>query len=321
MKKNIKRVLLFALSLISLVLWYSYAQVWLAPSYHDNFSQYFTSNVPMGNDGEIIDVISFEWVSEDNDIRTNIRCLFYPSTYNACGNVNRWWAIWDVMRYVWYALVVLFIVISWIKLLVSGSNGEKVKSSIASLWYIIAWSLLFFWCIWILWSVLKFETVSWTDWLVNNLKWSSNSLLFFILSFAKALAFIVAILMIVVHWFKMMASSDKSDKVKIWLKWLLNVIIALVIIKLIDYIYYMAQLNDLVSRTTDLIIEIAKIAWFIIWALMVIMLFYAGFLFITDQWSSENMKKAKNIIVWILVTAVVIFALLLIIYEVFREFA
>ena len=102
---------------------------------------------------------------------------------------------------------------------------------------------------------------------------------------------------------------------------MLNVIIALVVIKLIDYIYYIAQVNDFVTKTTDLIIEIAKIAWFIIWALMVIMLFYAWFLFITDQWSSENMKKAKNIIIWILVTAVVIFALLLIIYEVFSEFA
>ena len=54
---------------------------------------------------------------------------------------------------------------------------------------------------------------------------------------------------------------------------------------------------------------------------MVIMLLYAGFLAITDQWNSDNMKKVKNIIVWIIVSAVVIFALLLIIYEVFNEFA
>jgi hypothetical protein len=39
----------------------------------------------------------------------------------------------------------------------------------------------------------------------------------------------------------------------------LNVIIALVIIKLIDYVYYIAQLPDLVTKATDLIIEIAKI--------------------------------------------------------------
>jgi hypothetical protein len=77
----------------------------------------------------------------------------------------------------------------------------------------------------------------------------------------------------------------------------------------------------LVTKATDLIIEIAKIMWFIIWALMMIMLFYAWFLYITDQWSSDSMKKATNIIIWILVTAVVIFALLLIIYQVVNEFA
>ena len=146
-------------------------------------------------------------------------------------------------------------------------------------------------------------------------------MLFFVLSFAKAFAFIAAIIMIVVYWFKVLSTADKSDKVKAWLKWLLNVIIALVIIKLIDYVYYIAQLPDLVTKATDLIIEIAKIMWFIIWALMMIMLFYAWFLYITDQWSSDSMKKATNIIIWILVTAVVIFALLLIIYQVVNEFA
>jgi hypothetical protein len=127
--------------------------------------------------------------------------------------------------------------------------------------------------------------------------------------------------MMVVHGFKMMSSADKADKVKAWLKWLLNVIIALVIIKVIDYVYYIAQLNDLVTKATDLIVEIARIVWFFIWALMVIMLLYAGFLFITDQWNTKNMEKAKNIIIWIIVSAVVIFALLLIIYEIFNEFA
>jgi magnesium-transporting ATPase (P-type) len=132
---------------------------------------------------------------------------------------------------------------------------------------------------------------------------------------------VAAILMMVVHGFKMMSSADKADKVKAWLKWLLNVIIALVIIKVIDYVYYIAQLNDLVTKATDLIVEIARIVWFFIWALMVIMLLYAGFLAITDQWNTKNMEKTKNIIVWIIVSAVVIFALLLIIYEVFNEFA
>ena len=169
--------------------------------------------------------------------------------------------------------------------------------------------------------MISVESVSWTEWLADKLHGDQKSLLFFVLSFLKALAFVAAIFMMVVHGFKMMASADKAEKVKAWLKWLLNVIVALVIIKVIDYVYYIAQLNDLVTQATDLIVEIARIVWFFIGALMVIMLLYAGFLFITDQWNTKNMEKAKNIIVWIIVSAIVIFALLLIIYEIFNEFA
>lgn len=321
MKKWLKKILLMCALFLPTILWYASAQsnVWIAPEYETNFTSYFK------NSDSDTPVVVIPWVSPENKLRHNIRCIFYPNNniyWLQCGgNSGYWWYLWSIMKYLWYAIIVLFIVISGIRLLVQWSNADKVKPALSSLLYIIIWSLLFFWSVRILWSKLKIWTINWTEWLTGNLHGDEGSLFFFVLSFAKALAFLAAILMMVVHWFKMMSASDKSDKVKAWLKWLLNVIIALVIIKLIDYIYYIAQLNDLVSKTTDLIIEIAKVLWFIIWALMVIMLFYAGFLFVTDQGSSENMKKAKNIIIWILVTALVIFSLLLIIYEIFNEFA
>jgi len=324
MRKIIKKILLLSLCLIPMLFSYSSAQNGNAPDFYDNFTKHFLSKTPDGN-WEINDVRNFSWISAWNNhsLMENLQCLFYPNSEKItfCASLTRWWSLWDVMRYIWYAIVVLFLVIAWIRLLTSRANSEKIKPALSSILYIILWSVLFFGCIWILWKVLKFETVTGTQWLVENIQWDKTSLLFFVLSFMKAIAFIAAVFMIVVHGFKMMSSADASDKVKAGLKGLLNVIVALVIIKLIDYVYYIAQLPDIVTQTTDLIIEIAKIAWFIIWALMAIMLFYAGFLFITDQWNTENMKKAKNIIIWILVTALVIFSLLLIIYEIFNEFA
>lgn len=318
MDKILKKILIWLFTALPLVFWYVKAQ---APDYANNFSNSLK---------EDNSVITIEWVSTDKSLHKNIRCIFYPNTsiywVEGCPNTY-WWQLWNVFKYLWYALLVLFIVIAWVKLLINWGNADKVKQSLSSILYIMLWSVLFFWCVWILWTVLKVwgnssvMGVSWENWLINNIHWDEGSLLFIVLSFAKTLAFIAAILMIVVHGFKIMSTADKSDKVKIWLKWLLNVIIALVIIKIIDYVYYMAQLSDLVTKATDLIIEVAKILWFIVWALMMIMLFYAGFLFITDQWNGEKMKKAANIILWILVTALVIFALLLIIYEVFNEFA
>ena len=315
MKKFIQKIIMFLVITLPYVIWYANSQnIWIAPEFHDNFANHFNSN----------EVFRFEWVDWNNTFAHNVRCMFYPNfsyMVDWCWTTSYWWQLWQVIKYLWYALVVLFIVIAWINLLLNWSKEDKVKSALSSILYIILGSLLFFWCVRILSSVLKIWSIHWTEELAENIDWNSGSLLFIILSFMKALAFIAAIVMMVIHWFKMMASSDKSDKVKLWLKWLLNVIVALVIIKVIDYIYYIAQLPNLVSEATTLIIEIAKVIWFIMWSLMVIMLFYAGFLFITDQWSSESMKKAKNIIIWILVTALVIFSLLLIIYEVFREFA
>jgi hypothetical protein len=51
------------------------------------------------------------------------------------------------------------------------------------------------------------------------------------------------------------------------------------------------------------------------------LIFYSWFLFLTDQWKSDNMKKAKNIIIWVVLGAIVIFMLLLIMYQLFAEFA
>lgn len=318
MNKILKKILLLWILLLPIIVWYTNVQAndWIAPEFEQNFASYFkqsNSDTP---------VFTIQWVSSENKFEHNIRCIFYPNNNVSWLDCWGYWgSLWNIIKYLWYALVVLFIVISGIRLLLNWSNAEKVKPALFSLLYIILGALLFFGSVWILWSVLKIWTLNWTTWLVDNIHKDEWSLLFFVLSFGKALAFIAAIVMMVIHWFKVMSSADKSDKVKIWLKWLLNVIVALVIIKLIDYVYYIAQLSNLVTEATTLIIEIAKVLWFIIWALMVIMLFYAGFLFITDQWSTEKMKKATNIIIWIVVTALVIFSLLLIIYEIFNEFA
>lgn len=322
MKNILKKILLLCLTLLPMFIWYTNAANWIAPSYRNNFSKYFTEWRTDPN-WEVVGVYSFSGISSNKSLMDNIRCLFYPnsSVVAGCSSSVRGWSLRWVIRYVWYVLVVLFIIISWINLLLSWWNSEKLKPALMSLLYIIIWSVLFFGCVWILGSVLTFDRLQWTEWLVEKLHGDNNSLFFFILSFLKALAFIAAILMLVIHGFKMMSSADKADKAKAWIKWLLNVIVALVIIKVIDYVYYIVQLPNLVSETTTLIIEIAKIVWFIIWALMIIMLLYAGFLFITDQWNTKNMEKAKNIIIWILISAVVIFALLLIIYEIFNEFA
>ncbi len=297
------------------------AAVWVPPSYSDNFSQYLTDGVP-DKEGRVETVYDL-WIDSDKSLKDNIRCLFYPNSYlvPSCGAASAGGKIRDVFRYIGFAILVLYLVMAWTTLLLEWNDSEKVGESLKSIYYILYGSLLFFGVTWILWWVLWVETVQWTQGLVNNLQWGPDSLFFKILTVFKSMAFFIAIIMLVVYWFKIMAESDKADKIKTMITGIINVVIALVIIKVIDYVYYIAQLPSFTDKATDFIIEIAKILWFIMWATLVIMIFYSWFLMLTDQWKTENMKKAKDIIVWVVLAGLVVFILLLIMYQIFAEFA
>lgn len=297
------------------------AAIGVPPSFEDNFTQYLISWEP---DMEWrVETVYDLWVDSNKSLKQNIRCLFYPNSnvVPGCGSSVAGWKIWDVARYIWFAVLVIFLVMVGINLLINWWDPEKVKTSLKSLVYIVYGSILFFWSTWILWTSLWVETVQWTEGMVDALQWWPDSLFFKVISLFKALAFFVAIVMVVVYGFKMMAVSDQADKAKTAVRWITNVVIALVAIKVIDYIYYIAQLPNFTTQATDFIIEVAKIVWFIVWAALVILIFYSWFLFLTDQWKSDNMKKAKNIIIWVVLGAVVIFMLLLIMYQLFAEFA
>ncbi len=297
------------------------AAVGVPPSFENNFTKYLTSWEP-DREWRVESVYDL-WIDSNMSLKDNIRCLFYPNTSLVawCNTTVAGWKIWDVARYIWFAVLVIFLVVVWINLLLNWWDPEKVKTSLKSLVYMLYGSALFFGATWILWSSLWIENVQWTDWLVDALQWWPDSLFFKVISFLKALAFFAAIVMVVVYGFKMMSVADQTDKTKVAIKGIVNVVVALVIIKIIDYVYYIAQLPNFTTQATEFIIEVAKIVGFVIWAALVILIFYAGFLFLTDQWKSENMKKARNIIVWVVLGAVVIFMLLLIMYQIFAEFA
>ena len=315
--KKIKKILYSILCMVVAVLCFGMVSAQVAPSYEDDFSSYLLSG-RADKDGRIANVYNITAVSADKDIMTNIRCLFYPNAYAVCGNAIRGWLIWSVFRYIWLGILVLFLCVVGANFII---HPDKAKEHLMSLVYILYGAALFFGVTWILWSVLDVSTLEWTEWLVNAVQWSKDSIWFKIIAFLKALVFFLAIIMLVVNGFKAMSQADKSDKAKAAIRWIVNVIVALVIIKVVDYIYFIAQSADFVSHATTFIIEVAKILWFIVWSLLVVMAFYAGFLFIVDGWKWENMKKATKIIVWIVLVASVIFLLLLIMYQLFAEFA
>ena len=311
--KNIKKAIL-VLTLMIIGGWITYAA---APSFNDNFANYLTDATP-DKYGRVETVFNI-CIDRDLTLMENIKNLFYPNqvaTSSWCWG-TAWGQIWDLVRAIWFIVLFIFLVVTWINFIMQAKEPDWAKKAFSSLIYILYGAFLIFWVTWILWTVLNIGDLQGSGQLVDRIQ---NSLFLQILSFFKILAFFAAIIMLVVAGFRMMSAMDKSDKVKIAQKWWINVVIALVFIKLIDYIFYIAQTPAFGTKAADMIVNVAITLGWVLGSLFVLALFYAGYLMIASSGKEEAFKKAKSIIINIFIIALVIFLFLLIVYQVFNEF-
>lgn len=309
MNKKIKRNLCIFISALFVLLGSLFVLKWQALAYESpSYSSYEQS---------LIWWIVPKWkVSEKENLKNNIIELFYPST-------SGWNRIFNVIRNMTLWIMIIFIVWAWASLLLS-KDSKNVSKAMGSLLYIVLWWVFIFWANWLFWSVLNFDqdlvTKQWEglEWVKEALVWN-DSVLFRILSVVKVFAFFLAIIMIVVTWFRVI-SAWEWEKWKKLVKWLINVVVALVIIKWVDFIYYMAADWNFVDRAATFIIDVAKLFAYLYGVVIVIMIIVAGYLYITDGWSWSWFKKASNLLINILLSALVLFSFLLILYQIFAEF-
>ena len=256
-------------------------------------------------------------VDKGKTLKDNIVELFYPNSWTG------WNKIFNVIRDMTLWIMIIFIVWAWASLLIN-RDSKSVSKALTSLLYIMLWWVFIFWANWLFWSVLNFNEASITDrwdgiwWVKDALIWN-DSVLFKVLSVVKVFAFFLAIIMIVVTWFKVI-SAWEWEKWKKLLKWLINVVVALLVIKWVDFIYYMAADWDFVDRTAKFIVDVAKLFAYLYWIVIVLMIIVAWYLYITDGWGWSWFKKASNLLVNILLSALVLFGFLLILYQIFAEF-
>ncbi|GHV21713.1 hypothetical protein FACS189428_2590 [Clostridia bacterium] len=126
--------------------------------------------------------------------------------------------------------------------------------------------------------------------------------------------------MTVITGFRVIMAAD-ADKSKKLVRGVLNVVGALVIMKGVDFIYYMASVESFATQAADFIISAAKFFGYMYGAAAVLMVFYAGYSFITDGGGGNGFKRAKAILINLLVSGLVLFGFLLILYQVFNEFS
>lgn len=279
-----------------------------APNFKDDFATELTSD-----NGDSL--YSPDGVSSKNTLKQNVEKLFFPT--------EGWWgALWNIWKYAGMVLVFISIVIAAAHLITSLWKPEKLKEAVTSLLFILIWSLLFFWAVWIFrswwpFSVISLSQTSWVEYQLTSAKWP----LYFVLSFLKGAAFFVAIIMIVVAWFKMMnpKTGEWWDGKKI-AKSLANVIFALVAMKVVDFIYYIASQDSFAKQAGDFIIQVIKFLAYLSGSLMVIMLIYGWYLLIIDWGKWDNFKKVKTLMINMILAVIALFFFLFILYQIFSEF-
>lgn len=305
----------YCLILGSIVISPMITQAQVAPSFDQHFGRYLTEWTP-DEFGRVETVFNI-CVDRNLTLRQNIQNLFYPNPINpsVCSS-SRWWLFWDIFRRLGVALLFIFFVLAGIQFVIRAGDDEKRKQAMMSMIYILYGWFLFLGSTWILGDVLNVGNLQWSEQLVDRLE---NNLFLQILTLLKWLAFFMAIIFLVVYGYRIMAATDQEDKLKTAKTGILNIILALIAIKVIDYLYYIASIPSFGSDAANFIIQVATLLWYIIGAVFMLSIFYLGFLLLTGRGEEDTVTKAKNIVITILLSALVIFLFLLIVYQIFQE--
>lgn len=266
-------------------------------------------------------VVSSQKVKVDSKqtLRQNIVNMFYPRAGSDAS------VIYVVIRDITLWLMIVFFVWAGASLLLN-RKPENAKKHLYSLLYIMLWWVFVYGANRLFWDVFHFNADQFTVQVENEtgIGAFTNTVIwrvfFVVLSAIKAAAFFLAIIMTAITGFRVMAAWD-GEKWKKLVKWLINVVAALLVIKWIDFIYYLAaDSSNFVQNASNFIINVAKVFGWLYWIVTVIMVIVAWYLYITDGWSWSNFKKASNLLINIMLSALVLFGFLLIVYQIFAEF-
>jgi Type IV secretion system pilin len=137
----------------------------------------------------------------------------------------------------------------------------------------------------------------------------------------KAFAFFLAIIMTVWYGVQLIKAMDKEDAIKTARTGIINVLSTLVFIKVIDFIFFIAQDVSFVSKAKNFMINIARIAGYILGAAMVFALIYAGYKYLSAQGDEKEVGQAKKTITSMFYVVLIVFLFLLVGWQLIATFA
>lgn len=264
-------------------------------------------------DERVYDPTASFGIDSNKSLMENVRTMFYPTP----NSWTPWWRIFEIIRVLAAWFFVAMIMYTGIQFIRFADDSKKIDNLKNSMLYIAYGGFLIFGAAYLVW-LMDFWWSQWSADLVTNIQ---NKILINVIVFMKAISFFIAIVMIFWYGYQIMQSMDAVDKRKKWISWVINVLSALVFIKLLDFVYYIAQQKDFKSKATSLLVDFSKVIWYVLWWLMLLYLIYAGWLMIMSNGDDDSYKKATNTLKTIFVVSLVIFLFLMIIYQLAKDFS
>ena len=285
--------------LISLFLWALVGSSFAVPTLDANQGKHIWYNISA--------------VNRHMSLKDNIWNLFFPNAW-------RWGGIiWEKIRVIAVWLLFIFLVWAWALFVMNANDDGELKKAKNNILYIFYGAFLVFASVWLLWSILSV----WQEWTTANTAViaTQRDIIWTILIFFKSAAYYLAIMMMVYYWYMIVQAQEKEDKIKAAKTWALNIILALIAIKVLDYVYYIAQNRNFKEQAGNFIVWAWKILWWVLWVLLVLAILYAAVLLVTSRWDEESWKKAKIIIRNVFLVIFVLFLFIVILYDLIKNFA
>ena len=259
-------------------------------------------------------------IQYDLTLWENLRQIFYPDPNGSAPN-----RIWYVLRVMMVGFFVLLFIWAGARFFIYADNEWESSKSRLNLLYIIAGAWVIALTIWILWFALNITDTPGLTWLADVeddsalLSRAENNLLRMLIGVLKWGAFFAAIVMMLRYGYGMMMAMSSEEKATKAKTWVINVVLALVFIKVIDYLYWMSQVQDFRNRAVELLVEASKILWYLLGVLLVLAAIYAWYIMVTSSGDDGRVTQAKNILKALFVVTLVVLLFMLVVYQIFGD--
>lgn len=256
---------------------------------------------------------------KNNNIQNN---SITAPTWNLVDSINSvWFNILKSVKLIIQALAVLFVVYIWIQMIMSTWTDEEDLSSAKKQVYYTVIGLAF-----ISMPSILFDAFSpnrntsltsynpWASWTTNgdyNIFFNvfsfwytlNNNIIWFI----EVIIWWIAILILAYAWLKMMISRWRDEKISEWKNKIRYSVLALIFIWFIEswkgfvFSWNVADWNTIFKTLSNL-------ALFLAWPTIIFFLTLAGYYYITSNGDEDRVKKAKSIIINVLIAIVLLLA-------------